>query len=315
MKMNILSAGPLSTIQDEGRFGLMESGFSPNGAMDLRSMHIANILVGNVPGDAVVEMTMMGMTVRFDCNTVVAITGADLTPTVDDVEVPMYCAVPVQKGSVLKMGMAQSGMRGYLAVAGGFDIPHVMGSFSTNLKVGIGGFEGRKLKNGDCIPLRTDMEPQFVGHRKTTNPDTYKPEVTLRVVLGPQDDYFTQKGKDTFLGKEYTVTDKSDRMGIRLDGEKVESIKGVDIMSDGVATGSVQIPASGTPIIMMSDRQTTGGYAKIATVISADLPLIAQSKPGTKVRFCAVTQEEAAKIYKKDVQSMKMLEYMMLFER
>lgn len=313
--MNILSAGPLSTIQDAGRFGRMASGFSPNGAMDLRSMRIANILAGNIQSDAVLEMTMMGITAVFDCNTVIALTGADMAPTLDGEEIPMYRAVAVKEGSVLALGMARSGMRGYLAVAGGFDIPPVMGSFSTNLKVGIGGFAGRKLQNGDAIPLRCAMEPIFVGRRATANPDTYGSEITVRVVLGPQDDYFTENGKRTFLGTAFTVTDKSDRMGVRLDGCKIESKNGVDILSDGVATGSVQIPASGTPIIMMADRQTTGGYAKIATVISADLPLIAQAKPGTKVRFAAVTQQEAAKLYKKDIRCMKMLEYQMLLER
>lgn len=315
MRMNILSAGPLTTIQDEGRFGHMASGFSPNGAMDLRSLRIANILAGNVPGDAALEMTMMGVTASFDCDTVLALTGADMSPLLDGEEIPMYRAIPVSAGSVLQLGMAKSGMRGYLAVSGGFDIPHVMGSFSTNLKVGLGGFAGRKLQNGDEIPLRTAMNPIFIGKRVTVNPDTYPSEITLRVVPGPQDDYFTEDGKRTFLSTAYTVTDKSDRMGVRLDGSKIESKNGVDILSDGVATGSVQIPASGTPIIMMADRQTTGGYAKIATVISADLPQIAQAKPGTKVRFAAVTQQEAAKIYKKDVQRMKMLEYQMLMER
>lgn len=315
MQMTILSAGPMTTVQDEGRFGLMNAGFSPNGAMDARSMHIANILVGNVHGDAVLEMTMMGASVTFDCNTVIALTGADMAPTLDGVEIPMYRAVAVHAGSVLALGMARSGMCGYLAVAGGFDLPYVMGSFSTNLKVHVGGFEGRKLKNGDVIALRSAMEPIFVGKRATVNPDSYDSEVTVRVVLGPQDDYFTEDGKRTFLGTAYTVTDKSDRMGVRLDGEKIESKNGVDILSDGIATGSVQIPASGTPIIMMADRQTTGGYAKIATVISADLPLIAQAKPGTKIRFAAVSQQDAAKLYKKDIRRRRALEYQMLSER
>ncbi len=315
MKMTILSAGSLTTVQDEGRFGFMQSGFSPSGAMDIRSLRIANLLVGNSQGQGALEMTMMGITAKFDCDAVIAITGADMQPKIGEEDCPMYEAVQVKKGSVLKMKAAKSGMRAYLAVAGGFDLALVMGSMSTNMKCKVGGFEGRKLQNGDEIPLRFETGLSLIGHRKIKCQEKYPKEITVRVILGPQDFVFSEKGIETFLCTSYTVTDKSDRMGIRLDGAKIESKSAVDIISDGVATGSIQIPAAGTPIIMMADRQTTGGYAKIATVVSADLPKIAQAKPGTKVNFAAVTPEEGAKIYKSEIKEMNNLEYTMMFVR
>ena len=315
MKISVISPGPLTTVQDAGRFGYMQSGFSPGGCMDARSMKIANILVGNEKGEGVLEMTMMGGTFSFDGTSVIAVTGADMKPTLNGEECPMYKAVEVKKGDELRFSRAESGMRAYLAVAGGFDLPLVMGSMSTNLKCKLGGFQGRKLQRGDEIPLRQSVNITFVGKRKFKNEVKYTKSITLRAVLGPQDDYFTEKGIETFFEKTYTVTDKSDRMGIRLDGEKIESKNGVDIISDGVTTGSVQIPASGTPIIMMADRQTTGGYAKIATVLTTDLHLIAQAKPGTVIRFQKVTAEEAIRLYKAAEKEIRLFEYSMYFER
>lgn len=315
--MTVRSPGPLSTVQDAGRFGYMRTGFSPNGAMDSYSMGIANLLVGNLPGEGVIEMTMMGMTVTFDGDAVVAVTGADMQPILNDEEepLPMYAAFAVHKGDVLKMGAAQSGMRAYLAVAGGFRLPFVMGSLSTNLKCGLGGFQGRKLMAGDVLPLRQSMSLPLVGARKIQPENQYSKAVTVRVVLGPQDDYFTDKGIETFLGTAYTVSGQSDRMGVRLEGAKIENKNGVDIISDGIATGAVQIPASGTPIIMMADRQTTGGYAKIATVISADLKKLAQAVPGTTVRFAAVSGKEAVRLKKQEESRLKQLAYSFLSTR
>ena len=308
-KMTVLSPGALSTVQDEGRFGYMSTGFSPSGAMDQFSMKIANILVGNAPGDGVIEMTMIGASVKFDCTSVIAVTGADMKPDINGKEIKMYKSVEVSAGDVLTFKAAVGGMRSYLAVAGGFDLSLVMGSMSTNLKCAIGGFEGRKLMRGDEIPLRQSISHELIGKRKTSEPEKIGDSIAVRVMLGPQDDYFTDKGINTFLSSEYTVSDKSDRMGVRLEGEPVENVSGVDIISDAIATGAVQIPASGTPIIMMADRQTTGGYAKIATVISADLKKIAQARPGTKIRFEAVSEKEAVRLKKIDEKKLKLLLY------
>ena len=315
--MTVRSPGPLSTVQDAGRFGYMRTGFSPSGAMDGYSMAIANLLVGNRPEEGVIEMTMMGMTVSFDGDGVIALTGADMQPRLNDQEdpLPLYTAMEVHKGDMLKMGAAQAGMRGYLAVAGGFDLPFVMGSLSTNLKCGLGGFQGRKLRAGDQIPLRETVTLSLIGNRRTTPENEYQKAITVRVVLGPQEDYFTEKGIATFLSTPYTVSGQSDRMGVRLEGEKIENKNGVDIISDGIATGAVQIPASGTPIIMMADRQTTGGYAKIATVISADLKQMAQAAPGTTVCFRAVSEKEAVKLKKAEENRLKQLAYSFLSTR
>lgn len=315
LSMKIIAPGPLSTVQDAGRFGYMSTGFGSGGAMDDYSMRVANILVGNDPGDGVIEMTMLGMTVEFTCAAVIALTGADMKATINGELLPMYQAVEVSRGDRLTMGAAKTGMRGYLAVAGGFDIEPVMGSMSTNLKVKLGGFQGRKLAAGDEIPLRRSTTLEMLGAIKCEPENDYPKAVTVRVVLGPQEDYFTEKGIDTFLGAWYHVSGQSDRMGVRLEGSPIENKNGVDIISDGIAYGSVQIPASGTPIIMMADRQTTGGYAKIATVITADLYKIAQARPGTAIRFRAVTEKEAVAALKQQRAKLKMLQYQTYFAK
>lgn len=311
MKMTILSPGPLSTIQDGGRFGAMGKGFSPGGAMDSEAMAIANLLVGNAPGVGVIEMTMLGITARFDCDCTIALTGADMSARLNDKPVGRYCSVFIHSGDVLSMKTAENGMRAYLATAGGFDLPVVMGSVSTNLKCALGGFRGRKLQVGDELPLNQSSSA-FLP-RRVLPPEDYPENICLRVLPGPQDDAFTKAGISTFLGCEYTVTDKADRMGIRLSGEKIESRHGVDILSDGIVAGSVQIPASGTPIIMMADRQTTGGYAKIATVISADLSRAAQARPGTRICFVQVTEREAIRLRREAEKKRKQLEYTLLY--
>ena len=313
--MKIIVPGPLSTIQDGGRFGYMSTGFGSGGAMDLYAMEQANILAGNDPKDGVIEMTMLGITAEFTCDTVIALTGADMAPTINGEPIPMYQSVQVYQGDRLAMGAAQSGMRGYLAVSGGFDIKPVMGSLSTNLKVKLGGFQGRKLLAGDQIPLRQPGSLEMLGACKTQPDNQYPDTVVVRVILGPQEDYFTQKGIDTFLGTRYNVSGQSDRMGVRLEGTPIENKNGVDIISDGIAYGSVQIPASGTPIIMMADRQTTGGYAKIATVITADLYKIAQARPGSGIRFRAVTEKEAVAALKQQRSKLKQLQYQAYFAK
>ena len=306
MIMKILSPGPLSTVQDMGRVGYMKSGFSQNGAMDSYAMQIANILVGNACCEGVIEMTFMGISAEFDTDTVIAITGADMQPKINGESIAMYTAYQIKKGDTLSLGMASEGMRAYLAIAGGFDIAKKMGSLSTNIKCKIGGIDGGRLKADDEIFLKRGarlLDQTTRSYKKKSTPK----KLVVRVILGPQDDYFTQKGKERFFSSVYTVSDKSDRMGIRLDGESVESVSGVDIISDGIAFGSVQIPASGKPIIMMADRQTTGGYAKIATVISVDLSILAQARPGSEIIFKAVNEKTALKLLKKREKELRAL--------
>lgn len=313
MKMTILSPGPLTTVQDMGRFGHMRAGFPASGAMDTYSMELANLLAGNAPGVGVLEMTLTGICARFDCGCVIALTGADMMPRINEMDIPMYQAVSVQKGDTLTMGAAKTGMRCYLAVSGGFDLPMVMGSQSTNLKCGLGGFHGRKLQMGDELPLNQSVPLSLLGQRKVPAQNSYPGEITLRVVLGPQDGLFSEAGLGTFLSQVYTVSPKSDRMGLRLEGETIESKNGVDIISDGIAFGSIQVPASGMPMILMADRQTTGGYAKIATVISVDLKKAAQARPGTQIRFASVTRSQAVELLRQEKRKLSDYEYAMMY--
>lgn len=319
MSMHIISPGMLTTVQDLGRCGYMASGFQQGGAMDRFAARVANILLDNSESDGVLEMTLLGVKAYFDEDNVIAITGAEFAPTVTDfetgevTELPMNRAVHIKKGDVLDCGSAKSGLRGYLAVAGGFDIAPVMDSMSTNLKCKVGGFEGRKLKSGDVLPLRYPQSTLYGMISRVFEPE--KPSegiVIIHVISGPQDDYFSDAGKNIFYSEAYSVTGDSDRMGIKLDGAPVESVDGVDIISDGIVAGSVQIPSSGKPIIMMADRQTTGGYAKIATVITSDLPLLAQLRPGGNLRFQKVDLKYAVNRIKHDDKTLKKLQYKIL---
>lgn len=294
MSITVLNPGLLTTVQDLGRVGYQQFGVSVSGVMDPRAAAIGNILVGNPQGEAVLECTLMGPQLKFETDEVIAITGGDLSPTVDGQPVPTYAALAVKAGQTLRFGAPKAGCRAYIAFAGGLDIPLVMGSRSTYMKAAIGGFEGRKLQKGDALGLRAPVAGYANLHQRAIAPEFVpRPVYTLRVVLGPQDDAFTPEGVATFLGSEYTVTNEFDRMGCRMDGPAIQHKNGGDIISDGIAFGAIQVPGSGKPILMGADRQTTGGYTKIATVISADFRLLAQLKAGDKVRFEAVSVQAA----------------------
>lgn len=298
MGIKFLNGGFLTTIQDMGRTGYQESGMSVSGVMDQRSAALANILVGNDENEGVLEITLMGPMAEFTAENIIAVTGGNLGPKLNGKDLPMYQAVEVHKGDSLSFSGMFSGSRAYMAFAGGLDIPVVMGSKSTNLKSKVGGYEGRKLGAGDEISFaspKTSLPNMRL--RKIKQDDFAATEQTLRVVMGPQDDYFTEKGIETFLTETYTFTNESDRMGCRCEGEVIEHKAGGDIITDGIAFGAIQVPSHGKPIIMMADHQTTGGYTKIAGVISVDLPKVAQSRPGYKVKFQKVSIEEAQKLY------------------
>lgn len=291
MCIRIEHPGPLTTVQDLGRIGHMHSGFQQSGAMDWYAASLANILCGNDENCAVLEMTMGGITCRFLEPAAFALCGADMHALLDGEAVPMQRCVRAHAGSVLKMGMAERGCRTYMAVTGGLDVPPVMGSRSTNLRCEIGGLEGRRLGAGDILSV-------FPGGNvppEASAPDLAEPweQTPIRAIPGPQDDFFTKEGIRTFFSAAYTVTPASDRMGMKLSGPAPQAKNGTDIVSDGIALGSVQIPAGGQPIILLADRQTVGGYAKIATVIRADLPALAQLRPGDSIRFVRATEKEA----------------------
>lgn len=294
MSIEVLHPGLLTTVQDLGRTGYQRFGVPVSGAVDPRSAAIANILAGNADGEAVLECTLLGPQLLFHAPAVIAIAGADLGPALDGAPVENYRALRVRAGQVLRFTGPRCGCRAYLAVTGGLDIPPVMGSRSTYMKARMGGWNGRKLEKGDALPLRAaGAEPRSLEKRSIAPEFRGRAEYTLRVLPGPQDDAFTPAGIETFLSGLYTVTPEFDRMGCRMDGPVIEHSGPADILSDGIAFGAVQVPESGQPIVMLADRQTTGGYTKLANVISADFRILGQLKSGDRVRFVRVTLEAA----------------------
>ncbi|MBQ8026223.1 MAG: biotin-dependent carboxyltransferase family protein [Oscillospiraceae bacterium] len=297
MGIRVLKPGMLTTVQDLGRVGYQSQGFSVAGVMDVRSFKIANLLVDNPENEPVLEFTLIGPTLEFTSDTIIAITGGNFNPTINGEPAPMYTAIYMHRGDVLKFGSAITGSRGYISFSSYLKVPTVMGSRCTNMKSSLGGFKGRKLQTDDFILFRIKRRylPYFLS--RTLKPDDMdQQQVTLRVVMGPQDSAFTREGIQTFLSSTYTVTNEFDRMGCRLDGPYIASKNGSDIISDGICFGSVQVPSHGKPIVLLADRQTTGGYAKIATVASVDIPKLVQRKTDDKIRFRAITVYEAQKL-------------------
>lgn len=299
MSVRVLISGALTTVQDLGRYGCQSLGIGTSGVMDEDACKKANYLVGNEDNEAVLEATLFGGTMEITEDTVMAVTGADMPLLKNGAGIAANRPVEIKAGDVIELGMAVEGCRTYIAFAGGIDVPAVMGSRSTNLKCKMGGYEGRPLKTGDELPIGKGGKSYEEVKNRTVEVCSYLPQITVRVIEGPQDEYFTEAGKKTFYQETYTISDRSDRMGYRLDGPAVESIGGTDIISDGIALGSVQISSGGQPMVLLADRQTTGGYAKIAVVCSFDIPKLAQGRPGDKVRFVRITTEEAQKINRK----------------
>jgi biotin-dependent carboxylase-like uncharacterized protein len=298
MSIKILNPGAMTTVQDEGRFGYMDSGISESGAMDKNSYRKANYLVGNKKDEAALEITLMGPELLFDKDTVFGYMGAEMETTLDGEIVSRGKAYLARKGQSLKFGFAKNGIRAYLAFAGGIDVPIVLGSRSTNIKCEIGGYKGRKLQAGDTLETGdagySAHKIRRILKRKAT-PLKYSSEIQVRVIAGPQDDYFTENGIIDFFNTPYKVSTDIDRMGIRLDGKAIDANAPTDIVSDGITFGSIQVTSSGMPIILMADHQTTGGYAKIATVVSDDLQFLAQARPGDVIRFKQVDISDVQK--------------------
>ena len=295
--IEVVQPGLLTTVQDLGRWGYQGYGVPVCGALDPVSLRIANILVGNHESLAGLEMTGVGPTLRFSEDAVVAVTGAELGPRIDSKPMPSWESLRVPGGSMLSFDGPLDGLRGYLAIAGGVDVPPVMGSRSTDIKSGFGGLSGRALEPGDTLPvgpssLPDNWSPSTLPASISRQP-TYGQTFEIRAVLGPQDGMFTKTGVAVLLTSEYTVSTESDRTGCRLEGPPVGHVRGPDIVSDGNALGSIQVPGSGAPIVLLADRGTTGGYTKVATVISPDIGLLAQAMPGARIKFAAVSVEDA----------------------
>ena len=315
MSIRVVQPGLMTTIQDLGRIGMQQYGVVVGGAMDTFAIRVANLLVANEPNAAAIEVTLMGPTLAFEHDCLIAICGADLSPRINGHAIPSDRPIWVRHGSLIEFGAPVRGCRAYLAVAGGIDVPLIMNSRSTYLRAEIGGFQGRPLQTGDLLDLlpasqkATDRQRQmseratqqsvvigrwFVGSdsdRSLNNP-------TIRIVEGSQFDWFTRESREAFLSEEFSVTNHSDRMGYRLAGPPLRLMESRELISEAVTAGTVQVPPEGQPIILMADRPTTGGYPKIAQVASVDIPILAQMKPGSRMRFQIIPLEQAQGLYR-----------------
>ena len=291
--IKIIAPGGYSTIQDRGRFGFQDMGVPLSGVLDPFAFDVANMLVGNGDNTPVMELTVMGPSMEILKTMDIALTGAKMGITVNKKPVAQWRSIRVNPGDRVSMGQVQAGCRAYLAVSGGFDVPRVMGSFSTYAGASIGGFKGRPIRAKDV--LKTGNAPLLKTERVLPHKaiPVYPTHVTLRAIPGPQDDYF-DTGLHTLFTTEYMVTAKADRMGYRLMGEKIPIRDGMpkSIISEPSIPGSIQIPADEQPIILLVE-QTVGGYAKIATIISSDLGRVAQTTPGDMIRFEKIDLETA----------------------
>jgi biotin-dependent carboxylase-like uncharacterized protein len=311
----VILPGSFTTVQDRGRYNFLDRGVPPSGALDFFAFTIANLLVGNPSGAAALEITMMGPSLEVLGDADVALTGADMTMTINQALAPTWQMLRVKKGDVIRIRQAKSGCRAYLAVTGGIDVPVVMGSRSTCVKAKIGGVEGRTLRKDDVLG-RIPGDPLSKPRRLPADfIPTFSPDVVLRAVAGPQNEAFAS-GLETFFGSVYEVTPEADRMGYRLQGPAIhhDECFPQSIISEPTMPGNVQLPADGQPIILHVE-QTTGGYTKIATVISTDLAWIAQAVPGNRVRFQKVTLEEAHLIYRERVSLLQQIETLLSANR
>lgn len=290
-RLLIKSCGALTTLQDAGRTGYQRYGLSNAGAMDRTALAIANALVGNKPDEAAIEFAVFGGELSVESGEArVALAGADCPLDIDGEAAPPLTSRRVAPGSTIRVGAARAGVFAYLAVTGSFDVAPMLGSVSVHLRTGVGGLDGTPLKAGDVLPLRPH---QIEGPDLELAANPEQPPGPIRIVLGPQDDLFSKAGIETLLSSEFQITAEADRMGYRLSGPKIAHADGFNIVSDGIVTGSVQVPGTGVPIVLLADRQTTGGYPKIATIVRADLGRFVQMRPGSKVRFTAVALQEA----------------------
>ena len=313
MSLHVLRPGLLTTVQDLGRFGYQPDGIIVSGAMDALALRVANLLVGNHENAAGLEITLLGPKIRFETDQLIALTGAHLSPTLNGQPVGRHRPVWVAAGAELAFGPAVAGCRAYLAVAGGVAVPPVLGSRSTYLRAGFGGHEGRALRAGDGLPVG---EPSVVGARlvqQLARPGaawaaasfTPGPALSplprhrpvLRAVRGPEYGQFSTESQRAFWEEPFTITPAADRMGYRLQGPPLARLDETELLSSAVTFGTVQVPAGGQPIVLLADHQTTGGYPRLAQVISVDWSALAQAAPGQSLRFQEVSVAEAQAQY------------------
>ena len=307
--LRVITPGMLTTIQDLGRWGWQGRGVPVAGPMDPRSHRLANTLAGNETDAAAIEMTIVGPAVEFDDDRIAALSGADFEMIVDSRVMPVNAPFAVSAGSILRFGSHRRGARAYLAIAGGIAVPPVLNSRSTHLPSAMGGLEGRPLRAGDRLPLGKRGRESFSGvssarkrpesglfrAAKMTPVPFFLPDghATVRILPGPQLDRFAPEALDVLQSAPFVVDAASNRMGFRLRGPVLRHAGEGEMLSDAARLGALQVPAAGQPILLMADRQTTGGYPSIATVISADIGLAGQLAPGDSISFVVSTIREA----------------------
>jgi antagonist of KipI len=310
--LRIITGGLQTTVQDLGRIGRQRTGIPVCGAMDRFAHRVANMLVGNDDSAATLEASLLGPAIAFDEPAVIAIAGGDLSASLNGNEVAPWHALAVPRGATLRFGQARVGCRAYIALSGGIDLPAVFGSRSTYLRAQFGGVEGRSLRSGDIINPGT---PSPVAERiasllrasgttaigrwtvATSARPAYNDDPIVRVIPGQHHELLDDASRERFLSSTFTVSSNSDRMGYRLGGVPLSLTEPMELLSEGVAFGTIQLPPGGEPIVLMADHQTTGGYPRIGEVASVDLPLIAQLKPGDRLRFRLVSVEKAQQAY------------------
>ena len=299
----LTAAGPFSTLQDAGRWGYLRYGVTPAGAMDMIALAAANLLVGNPPGEAAIEFTLAGDGLELDGDSARLAVIGDVPITLGSAQLAPWRSFTLKRGERLQIGALRRGARGYLAVAGGFALSPQLGSRATHARSGLG---GAVLRTGDRLDLARPAARE--GGDVALDPaDLPYLHGAIRVVLGPQEERFTATGLRTFLTGTYTVTAEADRMGYRLDGPEIEHSDGFNTISDAILTGSIQVPGTRKPIVLMADRQTTGGYPKIATTATASLPTLAQLRPGDRLNFEAVDAAQARGLLRAQTDAMRAL--------
>ena len=290
MSISILKPGVQTTVQDIGRYGYSHFGISSSGAADLFSFRLGNIIVGNTEELAGIEMTLLGADFQFNSDAVIAITGSPFNLSLDRQEIPYNQSIHVKKNQILSVGMTKGGARSYLLVKGGIKTENYLNSKTTHVMSGMGGFMGRPLKKGDMLEIDENSKINITDI--SNNLDEIDTSI-IRINKGLQSSYFSDSTWAAFTSKMFTVSEVFSRMGIRLKGNPIHSSKGNEILTEGIPLGAIQVPGGGEPIISFVEHQTTGGYPKIANVISADLCKVGQLKPGDKFQFELVSFEDA----------------------
>ncbi|WP_210463063.1 5-oxoprolinase subunit C family protein [Rufibacter roseolus] len=323
MGIKVEKPGLLTTVQDLGRYGFQKQGMVVSGAMDSFALRLAILLAGNPENAAALEITLSGPSLRFQEDSLIALAGANLSPKLNGTPVPNHRPVFVRKDTLLEFGAPVQGCRTYLAVTGGIDVPLVMGSASTYARAGVGGWNGRALQKDDVLLVNLPTSEQL-QHWQEKCPagepflvsswglsrdllPAYSENPTVRVLPGPEFALFSENAQETFWNSEFKVSPAADRMGYRVEGPVLSLKEPVELLSSAVTFGTVQVTPSGNPIILMAEHQTTGGYPRIGQIISADLPLLAQVRPGAKLRFRQVSLTEAHQLYYRREQTLEHL--------